>query len=140
MFYYFAWQDPVRLFMTSADPTTPLEELKALEVQVDHDVERMTIGALPLRAPLALLHGMFDNQAFGSRMTGGPRQPEAEEAGVGRLFGTWAALRHCPVQMGGTYRDALEACGVFPDVSRQLQLLMGYGHLCELMPEVHSGL
>ena len=125
--------------MTSVDPATPLDGLRALEVQLDHEVERVAIGALPLRAPLAFLHAMLDNLAFGDRMTGGPPQPERYEAGVGRLFGTWAALRHCPVEMGGTYQQALEMCGSADDIVRQLQLLMGYGHLCELMPEVHAG-
>ena len=99
----------------------------------------MAICGLPLRAPLAFLHAMFDNLAFGDRMTAGPPQPGQYEAGVAHLFGTWAALRHCPVEMGGNYQQALEMCGSGDDMVRQLQLLMGYGQLCELMPEVHAG-
>ena len=117
-----------------------LKRVKEFEREEDERVAQSALTAIPIRGPLGMIHGFLDRYAFGDRIFIGPPDIGLLEAVAGRLFGAWEALKQCPRTEGEGYRAEMERYQAVDPTGSQVMELLGYGHFCELMPEIHQGL
>lgn len=95
---------------------------------------------MPARTTLVAAHHVLDGLANGNRTERTPGDPAAAESYGGRLFALAPVLRRANTKLGASVEDNMNAyVDVDPDGSA-LKFLVGYGHFCEVMPEVHRDL
>ncbi len=117
---------------------TSKDQLVAFEKIADQQVQKLNILLLPLRLVLTHLYGTVDNLFNGSRLSGkNPPRPVVAFDLASRLSYLMPLFNRCPVdQIGASALDVLNAVD-WSIVDPDIRYLINYGHLCELMPEVH---
>lgn len=118
-----------------------IAELKAYETKFDAWIKELSLLKLPVRAPLVALHMVADGLFNGSRLKlGHVPHPEAGNSVAGRYSYLMPLLMGCDTEpLGEDADNALQAVLDTDPRLTQMVMLVGYGHFCELMPEVHRG-
>jgi hypothetical protein len=115
------------------------DELIELEHELDSRVAESTILELPLRAVLVTLHVAL-HTAFAAGRGGDDPTLAKAEAAARRCAYLLPLLLRCPRdRFGNSARDALDAYQEVDPSGAQLEELLTYAHVCEVMPEVHRG-
>lgn len=115
-----------------------LDDLKALEAELDRMVELLPLVQLPSRVFLSCYFAAVDSQMRGARLgSSGAANPEIGMALAGRLSYLVPLLRSFKHDEQPSAQHVVEF--VDAEVIAQVFMLMGYAHFSELMPEVHRG-
>jgi hypothetical protein len=118
-----------------------LDELKQLERTTDAAVAQLSVLQLPIRSTLTAIFYVLDALYRGDRLNGqvAPRPDVAMAASARLSYLVRDLLYRCPALPLGS--DAADAFSPFRSLEAlaEICLLLAYGHLCELMPEVHRG-
>lgn len=119
---------------------TPKEDLIQLEAELDAAVESSPLIQLPARTTLIATHHVLDGLANGNRVERTPGDPGAAESYGGRLFALAPVLERANTELGANVGDNMNAYAEKDPDGSALRFLVGYGHFCEVMPEVHRDL
>jgi hypothetical protein len=114
------------------------QSLLDFEGNLDRQVPNLPLLSRPLRSVLTSLYVLVDGLFNGNRLEDEPqrRLPEGRDLAA-RLSYLIPIILKCPTEPSpGSAFDALSGMNSM-DIQEEFKLLIGYGHLCELMPEVH---
>lgn len=105
---------------------------------LDHQIPNLALLSLPLRGVLTFLYGQIDCLFNGNRLEDEPqRRPLVGQCLASRLSYLIPFILKCPTEPSqGSSFDALSGMHS-AEIQEEFKLFMSYGHLCELMPEVH---
>ena len=112
--------------------------LIALEEKADHYFQQLSIWDLPIRTILTNLYVIIDRLIYGSRVSS--NEPPKRDSGLNlicRLSYLCTSLLKCKTEPIGY--DAYDAGSLIVNKKDEIEFLISYLHLCELMPEVHRG-
>lgn len=112
--------------------------LNALEKRADDYFLQLSIWDLPIRTILTNLYVIIDRLIYGSRVT--PNESPKRESVLNlicRLSYLCSTLLKCKTEPIG--HDAYDAGLLIGNKKDEIEFLISYLHLCELMPEVHRG-
>jgi hypothetical protein len=114
---------------------TPAE----FEQTVDMDVERMKILSLPSKCIFGAIFGVIDNLFNGKRFCVNIETRTDEGCSlISRLSYLAPLLLSCDSkQIGSSALDTQLAYFSVDSTGEELNLMLAYGHFCEIMPEVH---
>lgn len=117
---------------------SPKQLLISFERSLDQQIPNLALLSLPLRGVLTFLYGQIDCLFNGNRLEDEPqRRPLVGQSLAGRLSYLLPFILKCPTEPSqGSAFDALSGMNSV-DNQEEFKLFMSYGHLCELMPEVH---
>jgi len=118
----------------------PKEDLLELEEELDAAAENSPLTGLPARTTLVAAHHVLDGLANGNRTERTPGDPAAAESYGGRLFALAPVLQRANTELGASVEDNMNAYVDVDPHGSALKFLVGYGHFCEVMPEVHRDL
>ncbi len=115
------------------------EELLRLEEQLDREVMALPIASAPIRSLIARIHLILDRLSHGDQeagMEGGAAR--GEELGV-RLSGLRPLLPRLSTRVQSSAVEALRDYELLDPNGTQIDLLLAYCQLWELLPEVRRG-
>lgn len=120
--------------------SSPKNSLLNFESLLDKQVSSLPLLSLPLRSVLTGLYHVVDGLFHGNRLEDKPQKRPIQGQGLAaRLSYLTPFILKCPAEpIGESAFDALSVMAL-DEIPKNLQLLIGYGHLCELMPEIHRG-
>lgn len=116
------------------------EDLVAFEKEIDASVATLSVLKVPLNAVLTTMFMTIDSLFHGSRF-GEQTRPRsvAGYAAASRMSYILPHLLACPAEFVGA-NAANSMLALDEDQYPEINLLLQYGHFCEIMPEVHRGL
>jgi hypothetical protein len=118
--------------------TNALDEFKKFEEEADRRVRKIPIFGQPIRSVLSLIYLSADAQYVGGRFNRKfSRNDEVGTAMITRISYVAQLFGKCSRDIGSDIDDALSV--VDEQFKSDIKQLLGYAHLCEIMPLVRRG-
>lgn len=119
--------------------TEELNALREFEAYADEEVAKLSIWNLPIRSFLSLVYIGADEQYSGKRFgrKGGAKNEAVGGVMIERMSYVASLLRNSSRDLGADVDDALSV--VDAQAMNDMVQVLGYAHLCEIMPSVHRG-
>lgn len=114
------------------------EEFLKFEEQADAAVAKLSLWRQPIRSILSLIYLSADSKFVGGRFSRkAPRDDEVGTALISRMSYVSGFFDRCPRLVGADIDDALSV--VDKGFQADIEQLLGYAHLCEIVPLVRRG-
>jgi hypothetical protein len=115
-----------------------LEEFKAFEQHADAQIAELALWRKPIRSILSVVYLYADGMYVGKRFDRkGRRNDEVGTAMITRMSYVAKFFDKCSREVGANIDNALSVVDV--RFSTDIAELLGYAHLCEIMPLVRRG-